>query len=188
MSFTRPCCLTPSKAVNCYDVHGKIIPMERLWIGFPKTRVAKQLDIAFNDPGTHEDFLKQIFLSQDEIKKAYRGMEPLPNFWFDDWELTAEAKFLGEKEVLQTSKPSPLRPDQQDRAMCQTIAKRIWAEHPDMTIADMTKRPEIQIEGNGKAYRGKNTLRNWLKEVAPAFVRNRRGRPKKKATAKKMHS
>lgn len=30
--------------INAYDVHGKFIPMERLWFGFPKTSFAKTLE------------------------------------------------------------------------------------------------------------------------------------------------
>ena len=56
--------------------------------------------------------------------------------------------------------------------------QKLWEEHPAMTIADMARRREILIDGNGKSYQGKNTLRNWLKVVAPPSVRSRKGRPK----------
>lgn len=47
-----------------------------------------------------------------------------------------------------------------------------------MTIAAMTKHKAILNHGGGKLYTGKNTLRDWVKEVAPENVRNNRGRPK----------
>ena len=178
-------------ALNCFDQQGELIPMEELWItGVRKTRFAKKLDHSFSDPGEHRDFLKTVYLSQDEVKKLYGGMEPLPSFWFEDWEIEAAGRHLRPQEEQLPATPAKplaasvqpqakLRPDQQDKITCQGIAQRLWEEHPHMTIADMIKRPEIQIEGNGKAYSGKNTLRNWLKAVAPASVRNRRGRPKK---------
>jgi len=64
-----------SHAINCYDIHGEQMPMETLWLGFPKTNLAKQLDVAFHDPGAHREFLMTVFLSQDELKKTFRGME-----------------------------------------------------------------------------------------------------------------
>jgi len=99
-----------------------------------------------------------------------RGYD-VPDFCIPDWAYST-ANSVPEFR-------SNLRPDQQAKVACQTIAKRIWAEHPDMTIEDMTKRREIRIDGNGQAYPGKNTVRNWVKLVAPAAVRKRRGRPKK---------
>lgn len=168
-----------ANVLNCYDVHGKIVPLEILWFGFPKTRTAKDLDEAMHDPGAHRDSLKTVFLNQDEVASVFEKRERLPAFWFEESEIEeAERRYLSHMPAPPVTGPK-LRPDQEDKAKCQQIAHELWAKHPDMTIADMAKRPEILIEGNGKAYKGKNTLRNWLKEVAPASVRNRRGRPKK---------
>ena len=169
---------TASHAIHCYDVHGEQLPMEYLWFGFPKTSLAKKLDIAFHDPGAHRDFLRTVFINQNELKKVLLGCNDLPEFWFEDWEL---ANVHRPSRLASKHDPDalPRRPDQQDRLTCQQIARRLWSENPTMTIADMTRNPEILVQGNGKAYKGKNTLRNWLKEVAPPAVRNRRGRPKK---------
>ena len=104
----------------------------------------------------------------------------VPDFCIPDWAISSDKSV----PTIQTK----LRPDQQDKATCQAIARRIWSQHPDMTIADMTKRHEIRIEGNGQSYPGKDTVRNWLKVVAPAPVRNRRGRPKKKVISEKPPS
>lgn len=180
-------------SLNCFDQHGEHIPEEELWItGIRKTRFAKQLDVAFGDPFAHKDFLKGVFLSQKEVKEVYVGVgEVLPSFWFEDWEIAESVPRTAPSapvEAPETHSQVPsvktrLRPDQQDKATCQQIARELWAKYPDMTIADMIRRPEIQIEGNGKAYKGRNTLRDWLKAVAPPDVRNRRGRPKKKGNS-----
>lgn len=46
-----------------------------------------------------------------------------------------------------------------------------------MTITTMSEHPSILEHGGGKLYKGKNTLRDWLSEVAPDDVR-KPGRPK----------
>lgn len=73
--------------------------------------------------------------------------------------------------------PRALRPQQIDKLLCQAIARTLWDEHPHMTIAAMTEHKAIQIYGGGKLYSGKNTLRDWLSEVAPEAVK-KPGRPK----------
>lgn len=71
----------------------------------------------------------------------------------------------------------PLRPSQIDKLVCQAIAKTLWDTHPKMTITAMKKQRAILIHGNGKLYQGKNTLHDWLSEVAPEDVK-KPGRPK----------
>lgn len=171
-------------ALNCYDVHGEQMPLEKLWFGLPKTSLAKQLDVAFHDPAAHAEILKKVFLSQFELKKTFIGVEELPAFWFEEWEIEEGRQYLRPAKTTSSKTVPQMRPDQQDRRTCQEIAQKLWTEFPDMTIADMTKHPQILVEGNGKAYKGKNTLRNWLKEVAPDSVRKRRGRPKKSGKPK----
>lgn len=73
--------------------------------------------------------------------------------------------------------PQSLRPMQIDRLVCQAVAKTLWDVYPTMTITAMSKHTAILEYGGGKLYTGKNTLRNWLSEVAPDSVR-KPGRPK----------
>lgn len=165
--------------LNAYDVHGEIIPMEMLWFGLPKTKTAKQLDKAVHDPFGHKELLLAVFVSQTEVLKwSARVDQDLPEFWSQAGDFEWHWELRGGPPAPQVT-PAKLRPDQEDKARCQEIARRLWKEHSDMTIAEMTRRREILVDGNGKAYKGKNTLRNWLKEVAPAPVRKRRGRPRK---------
>lgn len=71
----------------------------------------------------------------------------------------------------------PLRPSQIDKLICQAIAKTMWDIYPSMTITAMSEHTAILEHGGGKLYKGKNTLRDWLSEVAPEPVR-KPGRPK----------
>lgn len=73
--------------------------------------------------------------------------------------------------------PLSLRPSQIDKLVCQSIARTLWDEHPQMTIASMAEHKAIQEYGGGKLYTGKNTLRDWLREVAPE-ANKKPGRPK----------
>lgn len=75
-------------------------------------------------------------------------------------------------------KVQPLRPTQIDKLVCQAIAKTLWDIFPTMNITAMSEHPAILEHGGGKLYTGKNTLRDWVREVAPENVRNNPGRPK----------
>ncbi len=47
-----------------------------------------------------------------------------------------------------------------------------------LTITAMSEHHAILEHGGGKLYTGKNTLRDWVREVAPENVRNNPGSPK----------
>lgn len=70
-----------------------------------------------------------------------------------------------------------------DSMICQAIARTLWDQYPDMTIEDMKKHKAIQIYGNGRAYLGKNTLRDWLSEVDPRDPETKSGRKKRSSTS-----
>lgn len=67
--------------------------------------------------------------------------------------------------------------------ICQAIARTLWDEYPEMTIEEMKKHKAIRIYGNGRAYSGKNTLRDWLSVVDPRASENKPGRRKKKVAS-----
>jgi len=71
-----------------------------------------------------------------------------------------------------------LRINQQIRIACQQIAGEIWRNEPNRTIASIVQDELIQKYG-GAAYYEDDTVREWIKEIAPAEVKNRRGRPRK---------
>jgi len=61
---------------------------------------------------------------------------------------------------------------------CQAIAKTLWDANPTMTIEEIKNHPSIQEHGYGKHYTGKNTLRDWLREVDPRPPEAKTGRKK----------
>jgi hypothetical protein len=71
-----------------------------------------------------------------------------------------------------------IRPNQEARIACQQIARAIWKNEPDRTIASVVKDELIQKYGGGGFYEG-GTVREWVKVVAPSHVRSRRGAPRK---------
>lgn len=71
-----------------------------------------------------------------------------------------------------------IRSNQEARIACQQIAKVIWKNEPDRTIASVVKDEMIQKYGGGSFY-AVETVREWVKVMAPPHVRNRRGAPRK---------
>lgn len=110
---------------------------------------------------------------------------PYPDFWFDDnlaSTVGASTVFKeGGKEQREVAKQAA-RQSVLDKELCQSIAKTLWDIYPNIRIAEMTRHKSIQQYGNGRLYKGKHTLQDWLSEVAPPHIKNRPGRPKKKAS------
>lgn len=69
------------------------------------------------------------------------------------------------------------RDDWQDKLDCQAIAKNLWAENPNMTIADLLRSP--QLNSYVKKYKDKKTIRNWLNKVDTRPKEKKTGRPKR---------
>ena len=116
-----------------------------------------------------------------------------PGYWFqrrhwtrEEWEAWhSEQETLGRKttytEAVDDSSngdAKKLRPSQAVRIACQQIASSIWRTQPDRTIASIV-RDEIVQKLGGAEYYADETVREWIKEVAPANVSGRRGRPRK---------
>ncbi len=71
-----------------------------------------------------------------------------------------------------------LRDCQRIKLVCQQIATVIWREDKSRTIASLVKDELVQKYGGASFYQDE-TVREWLKEVAPREVKKRRGRPRK---------
>jgi hypothetical protein len=106
--------------------------------------------------------LDNLFIKRSDLLKwCKEDFTNLPEFW------------------LESADPdSALRINQRTKIACQVIAEQIWKEDPETTIADMVKHSVIQRYGGRKPYKD-DTVRDWLTEVAPESIKNRRGRPKK---------
>ena len=126
---------------------------------------------------------------------------PLPDFWFpqgwtdyrwpeDDFPSAVEVQLPSTTFGGPTLASTPLAPtDDEDanksirsvarfRIASQVIAEAIWKQQPETTIAAMVQHDLIQNYGGAKTY-GDEAVRRWVKEVAPAEVSAKRGRPKK---------
>ena len=120
------------------------------------------------------DYVPQVLahhrLCVNELYVWARGedLDP-PAFCTPSW-------VCGERPTTLTQ-PRKLRPEMDDKRICQIIAKRRWSEDERIGVAAMARDLEIQIEGNGQLYQPA-TVRRWLYEVAPSAVRRKspRGR------------
>lgn len=78
----------------------------------------------------------------------------------------------------QTKNESTLKDCQRIKLACQQIATVIWQQDGSRTIASVVRDDLIQKYGGANFYQ-EETVREWLKQVAPREVKNRRGRPRK---------
>lgn len=90
-------------------------------------------------------------------------------------------------EVAEEANSPSLRQNQAAKIACQQIATVIWQKEPSRRIADVVRDEMIQ-EYAGAKYFNDDTVREWIKVVAPAEVRARRGRPRKEKGDKGEHS
>lgn len=80
---------------------------------------------------------------------------------------------------LQASTEPSLRENQLRRLFCRQIAGVLWKQDPNRRIADVIRDKAVQEFGGAKFY-NEDTIRDWVKDLAPDDVRARRGRPPKK--------
>ena len=105
-----------------------------------------------------------------------------PDFWFDDEIMYAFGGVPSSSDQSTLTKQLKLDSARSfiDKNACQAVAKALWDIDPNINIAQMTKHPSILNHAGGKNYKGKHTLRNWLYEIVPDHLKNRRGRPRAK--------
>ncbi|MCG7928397.1 MAG: hypothetical protein JAY67_23015 [Candidatus Thiodiazotropha taylori] len=66
------------------------------------------------------------------------------------------------------------------KQIVQAVARTLWDTDPDFTIAQLIAHHAILVYANGRLYKGRHTLRNWISEVDPRPEKEKRGRPKNK--------
>ena len=117
---------------------------------------------------------------------------PLPSFWFpigwtdyqwpeyDPRSLAEPQAGLDKRHAPTISEQAPkeLRGSQIARIASQQVARVIWKEEAQKTIAAMCKDDRV-LKYGGAQYYAEEVVRRWLKEVAPEEVSAKRGRPKK---------
>ena len=72
-----------------------------------------------------------------------------------------------------------LRQNQAARVACRQVAAVLWQKNSNLRIAEVI-RDELTQEYCGAKYFNEETIREWIKDIAPTHVRARRGRPTKK--------
>ncbi|MDV6344781.1 hypothetical protein [Nitrosomonas sp. Is37] len=85
---------------------------------------------------------------------------------------------LSQNSTNSLEKERVLRINQRIKVACQQIASVIWKDDTDRTIPSIVEDGLIQKYGGAEHYEDE-TVYEWIKEVAPPEVKNRRGRPRK---------
>lgn len=103
---------------------------------------------------------------------------PQPSLNESELDQPLAPQLTSESTPLMEDAAKKLRPNQEARIACQQIAKVIWQDEPDRTIASVVKDELIQKYGGGSFFVD-DTVNEWVKVVAPIHVKNRRGAPRK---------
>src|SRR3569623_1235711 len=96
---------------------------------------------------------------------------PLPAFWFPTDEIVQQVHGYLEDNAQGRKAPDPLSgrhaDSRLDKHACRAVAMTLWHIYPNMSIEAVIKHRGIQLFANGKQYGGKNTLRDWIKDLDP---------------------
>jgi len=190
----RPYEKETGKIINCPSKYNLKIQLDGIieWIeklehpNFPKNLSHwEQERVSCYD--TTEMFLYELeqakikYTQQMELLENKTGNKSWSWFYFDD---RCPGKDIGKivnklvdsyflKDDVSKIIPSnkKLLPCQRHKEACRKVAGGIWKKKPDLTIVDMIKRLERIKECEAKKYKGKHTIRNWIKDLCP----NRKG-------------
>ena len=83
----------------------------------------------------------------------------------------------GAEDTLSAEPSRALRENQRRTIAVQVVAANLWRKFPDMTIAAMVQHEVIQSLCGGE-FQVAEVVRKWVRSVAPAEVKKRRGRPR----------
>lgn len=134
---------------------------------------------AVNEQRTAHERLRYLLKKRRELDDSGRPSLPEVETEIAQLELQLAGEGNGEAEEGGKSVGQHLRPVQQARIACTQIAANLWKENPTMPIAQMA-RHEIVRRYGGASHYNEDTVTGWLRDVAPAEVRGKRGRPPKK--------
>lgn len=129
------------------------------------------------------DVYERTHLRRDEfLDYCINNRLTPPWFWYTEEEINHASKSTskGENNMVENRGPHAIR--DHDRELCRTIAATLWLTDPSMHIEQIAKHPAIQRIGNGKTYKGRDTIRNWIKDLDPRTPEERTGRPRKNRT------
>lgn len=81
-----------------------------------------------------------------------------------------------EKDAISLKKAQ--RNSQVAKIKTQAVAETLWYLNPTWTAEQIINHHAVQEFGEGKRYAGRNTLRDWVREVDPRPPESKIGRPK----------
>lgn len=135
------------------------LPLPDFWISkdevpeLKKSWTFKLLDIETDDLSAAET--SDIDQKIDSIEEPTRmAQENIDSFW------------------------NSLENKQRVRLLCREAAKALWSKDPSLTIADISKH-EFLLQLGAKHYSGRDTVRNWIRNLDPRSDADKRGRPAK---------
>lgn len=139
-----------------------------------------------------ESALRSIFIERSNfLRFCLLNNRAFPDFWGSELELGIEMGWMtrgaSEDDTSETEGSSKTTVSNLDKILpstktaiaCQVVAEQLWKMNPDLTIAEMSQRDEIQILCGAQNYQGVNTVRNWIKAIAP-LEKRQPGRPARK--------
>lgn len=115
------------------------------------------------------ELLNSVFVLRENLLALCRkhGADA-PSFW-----LMKGGQTAGNKSIK-------LDERQEDRIRCRAIAQLLWDHDPSLTIVGIAAHPWIQRYGNAAQYRGRDTVRNWIRDLNPKPDGAKGGRPTKR--------
>ncbi len=168
-------------------------------------KLIEGLDKTYTERTFDQKKLESVHINRSGLIKFCRENEiDIPEFWFTTKEIHAiksNPEFDPDYSTLEDISPATpceniategrlkqsdidsiwerLSHRQQSRILCRSIAAKYWEHSPDRTIESIIKDDVLLDFGGGKSYQGKNTLRDWIKDIDPRPKNARLGRPKK---------
>jgi len=126
--------------------------------------------------------LDDLYVVQHNFARfCKRQSIPLPSFWYpENWNIELGGVVDDENTPPDDVITHRLKSNLEDRISCRAIAQALWDTNPELTIEDIKNHRHIQVIGNGKQYKGRDTIRNWIKDLDPRPIDERIGRPSKK--------
>jgi hypothetical protein len=129
-------------------------------------KVKKELDEHYHDYDEYKEIVPKVTIDTDFI------LERLEKYWFNllDIEIFEKenSRVQNTNEQL-VENDKKLRPNQRHRERCRAIAELLWKMNPEITIADMAHKDEINgiaCENRIPPY-SEDTIRDWINDLSP---------------------
>lgn len=189
------------------DITEQYVAYVDRWCG-PHWRLCEGLELCFKGREYDREKLESVHVNQENLIFLCRLKRlPLPEFWFNEDERQAFKAGLDSNDVEKAGRgididlpeseqaialehmTQPIIDDlwgkmsskQKHRLLCREIADELWRQDSSISITAMMEHPAIQQYGGGRYYTGKNTLRDWVKDMPNRPDNHKGGRPPKQS-------